>query len=35
MHFFEDMEIGQRREFGSFTFTADNIKDYKGWTAAR
>ena len=28
MHFFEDMEIGQRREFGSFTFTADNIKKF-------
>ena len=28
MHFFEDMEIGQRREFGSFTFTTDNIKKF-------
>lgn len=26
MRFFEDMQIGQRREVGSFTFTADNIK---------
>jgi acyl dehydratase len=28
MHFFEDMEIGQRREVGSFTFTAENIKKF-------
>jgi acyl dehydratase len=28
MRFFEDMEVGQRREFGSFTFTADGIKTF-------
>ena len=28
MRFFEDIEIGQRREFGSFTFTADGIKKF-------
>ena len=28
MHFFEDIEIGQRREVGSFTFTADRIKKF-------
>src|SRR5436190_17153480 len=28
MHFFEEIEIGQRRAFGSFTFTADNIKKF-------
>jgi acyl dehydratase len=28
MRFFEDMEIGQRRELGSFTFTADAIKTF-------
>ena len=28
MRFFEDMEIGQRREVGSFTFTADAIKKF-------
>jgi acyl dehydratase len=28
MHFFEDIEIGQRRELGSFTFTADLIKKF-------
>ena len=28
MHFFEDIKIGQRREFGSFTFTAENIKAF-------
>jgi acyl dehydratase len=28
MRFFEDMEIGARRETGSFTFTADNIKTF-------
>jgi acyl dehydratase len=28
MHFFEDLEIGQRRELGSFTFTAENIKKF-------
>jgi len=28
MRFFEDIEIGARREFGSFTFTADAIKNF-------
>src|ERR1700676_1985898 len=28
MHFFEDIEIGARRELGSFTFTADGIKKF-------
>ena len=28
MRFFEDIEIGARREFGSFTFTADDIKTF-------
>ena len=28
MRFFEDMEIGQRREVGSFTFTAESIKQF-------
>jgi acyl dehydratase len=28
MHFFEDIEIGQRRELGSFTFTAVLIKTF-------
>ena len=28
MRFFEDMAIGQRREVGSFTFTADAIKTF-------
>jgi acyl dehydratase len=28
MRFFEDIKIGQRREFGSFTFTAENIKAF-------
>jgi acyl dehydratase len=28
MHFFEDLEIGRRREIGSFTFTAENIKRF-------
>jgi acyl dehydratase len=28
MRFFEDMEIGQRREVGSFTFTAELIKKF-------
>jgi acyl dehydratase len=28
MRFFEDLEIGQRRDFGSFTFTAENIKKF-------
>jgi acyl dehydratase len=28
MHFFEDLTIGQRRELGSFTFTAEAIKTF-------
>ncbi|HXN70170.1 MAG TPA: MaoC family dehydratase [Bradyrhizobium sp.] len=28
MYFFEDIAIGQRRELGSFTFTADLIKTF-------
>ena len=28
MRYFEDMEIGQRRELGSFTFTAELIKKF-------
>ena len=28
MRFFEDIEVGQRRELGSFTFTADSIKTF-------
>ena len=28
MRFFEDIKIGQRREVGSFTFTADAIKKF-------
>ena len=28
MRFFEDLEVGQRREVGSFTFTADLIKKF-------
>jgi acyl dehydratase len=28
MRFFEDIEIGQRREAGSFTFTAEDIKRF-------
>jgi acyl dehydratase len=28
MRFFEDIAIGQRREVGSFTFTADGIKKF-------
>jgi acyl dehydratase len=28
MHFFEELEIGRRRELGSFTFTAENIKKF-------
>jgi acyl dehydratase len=28
MYFFEDIEIGQRRELGSFTFTAELIKKF-------
>lgn len=30
MRFFEDIEIGARRELGSFTFTADAIKKFAG-----
>jgi acyl dehydratase len=30
MHFFEDIEVGQRRELGSFTFTAELIKKFAG-----
>src|SRR5271154_5296045 len=28
MHFFEDLQVGQRRELGSFTFTAELIKKF-------
>jgi acyl dehydratase len=28
MHFFEDLRVGQRRELGSFTFTAEAIKAF-------
>src|SRR5205085_4106341 len=28
MPFFEDFEVGQRRELGSFTFTAESIKKF-------
>ena len=28
MRFFEDLEIGQRRELGAFTFTAETIKKF-------
>jgi acyl dehydratase len=28
MHFFEDLEVGQRRDLGSFTFTAEAIKAF-------
>jgi acyl dehydratase len=28
MHFFEDLEIGARREIGSFTFTPESIKKF-------
>jgi acyl dehydratase len=28
MRFYEDMEVGARREVGSFTFTADDIKKF-------
>ena len=28
MHFFEDIKVGQRREAGSFTFTAEDIKRF-------
>ena len=30
MHFFEDIAIGQRRELGSFTFTAEAIRKFAG-----
>jgi acyl dehydratase len=30
MRFFEDIAIGQRRELGSFTFTAEAIKKFAG-----
>jgi acyl dehydratase len=28
MHFFEDIKVGQRRELGSYTFTAEAIKKF-------
>ena len=28
MRFYEDMQVGQRREVGSFTFSADEIKSF-------
>jgi acyl dehydratase len=28
MRFFEDIAVGQRRDLGSFTFTADNMKKF-------
>ena len=28
MYFFEELEIGRRREVGSFTFTAEAIKKF-------
>src|SRR5882672_10546274 len=28
MRFLEDLKVGQRRELGSFTFTADGIKKF-------
>ena len=28
MHFFEDIEVGQRRELGAFTFTPEAIKKF-------
>ena len=28
MRFFEDMEVGKRRDIGSFTFTAEHIKKF-------
>jgi acyl dehydratase len=28
MRFFEEIQVGERRELGSFTFTADNIKKF-------
>jgi acyl dehydratase len=30
MRFFEDIEVGQRRELGSFTFTANGIRKFAG-----
>jgi acyl dehydratase len=30
MNFYEDMEIGQRREIGAYTFTAETIKTFAG-----
>jgi acyl dehydratase len=30
MRFFEDVAVGQRRELGSFTFTAEAIKSFAG-----
>jgi len=30
MRFFEEMEVGQRREVGAFTFTAEAIKSFAG-----
>jgi acyl dehydratase len=30
MRFFEDIQVGQRRELGSFTFTAERIKKFAG-----
>jgi acyl dehydratase len=30
MRFFEDLQIGHRRELGSFTFTAEDIKRFAG-----
>jgi acyl dehydratase len=30
MNFYEDMEIGQRREIGAYTFTAEAIKNFAG-----
>jgi acyl dehydratase len=30
MRFFEDIEVGQRRDLGSFTFTAELIKKFAG-----
>ena len=28
MRFFEDLQVGQRRELGSFTFTAESIRRF-------
>jgi acyl dehydratase len=30
MRFFEDLQVGQRRELGSYTFTAEEIKRFAG-----